>query len=413
MLFLSLTLLAALPLVPVWAVPMCSVRSQSTSVSSPTGSSTTPSPTASGSQAVSSSSSTSGGSNLIATSWYAGWETNTISSISWDKYSAVKYCFAVTTSDGNVSLADSNEADVASFVQAAHQHNTKAMVTIGGWTGSQYFSTNFGSAENRTNFVNTVLGLVTKYNLDGLDFDWEYPNRAGAPCNIISSSDSANYLSFLQELRFAKVLDYIEIMNYDVFGLWTSTAGPNSPLNDTCAPSADQQGSAVSAVKAWTAAGFPASQIALGVASYGHSYSVSTSEALPDGKTLALFPTFSKTVPQGDSSDTDAASTTECGVLVPGGFSGIWNFNGLINGNVLTSNGTVNTGYDYTYDECSQTPFIYDPKTQVYISYDNAQSFGVKGNYIKQAGLLGFAMWETASDSNDILLDAIRSGMGL
>ena len=30
---------------------------------------------------------------------------------------------------------------------------------------------------------------------------WEYPNRQGVGCNTISPDDSANFLSFLQELR--------------------------------------------------------------------------------------------------------------------------------------------------------------------------------------------------------------------
>jgi GH18 family chitinase len=45
------------------------------------------------------------------------------------------------------------------------------------------------------------------------------------------------------------------------------------------------------------------------------------------------------------------------------------------------------------------------------ISFDNAQSFTAKGKYIKETGLRGFAMWETAGDYNDILLDAIKEGI--
>ena len=30
---------------------------------------------------------------------------------------------------------------------------------------------------------------------------WEYPNRQGIGCNLISANDSANFLSFLQTLR--------------------------------------------------------------------------------------------------------------------------------------------------------------------------------------------------------------------
>ena len=46
------------------------------------------------------------------------------------------------------------------------------MLTIGGWTGSQYFSTAVGSADNRTAFVNAVMGLVKQYDLDGVDFEY-------------------------------------------------------------------------------------------------------------------------------------------------------------------------------------------------------------------------------------------------
>jgi chitinase len=35
-----------------------------------------------------------------------------------------------------------------------------------------------------------------------------------------------------------------------------------------------------------------------------------------------------------------------------------------------------------------------------------------KGQFIKDAGLAGFAMWEAGSDSYDILLDTIKSEVG-
>ena len=42
-----------------------------------------------------------------------------------------------------------------------------ALLTVGGWTGSRYFSTAVGSAENRTQFARALLDIVDKYNLDG------------------------------------------------------------------------------------------------------------------------------------------------------------------------------------------------------------------------------------------------------
>ncbi|KZT28075.1 glycoside hydrolase family 18 protein, partial [Neolentinus lepideus HHB14362 ss-1] len=430
---LPLSLLAALPLVS--AAPYCTLTKPQSAVVS----STTSGTTGSGSSP----------SDLIASSWYAGWNAADfpLSNISWSKYSAVAYAFAVTTSDSSVSLASSDEQLLPQFVDLAHQNNVKAILTIGGWTGSAYFSSAVATAQNRTGFVNAVMQLVSKYDLDGVDFDWEYPNKLGAGCNTMSASDTTNFLSMLQELRsqsggqnitvsaatsitpwlgesgtpltdvsgFAKVLDYIEIMNYDVWGSWSTGVGPNSPLNDTCASGAQQQGSAVSAVNAWTNAGMPADQIVLGVASYGHSFSVPTSAATTSSSQLAVYPTFDKAnQPNGDAWSGDATftpSTDSCGN--PTTKSGIFDFWGMIDGGFLTSNGSVADGILSRYDDCSQTPYVYNPQTQVMISYDNAQSFTAKGQFIESAGLAGFAMWETGGDYQDILLDAITQGVGI
>ncbi|KAI8986628.1 glycoside hydrolase [Trametes punicea] len=447
--FASLSLLAALPIASVWAAPMCSLtpsKSAGALAASATAVSGATSST-SGASGSSGSNSSSVGDEVVATTWYAGWHGTDFppENISWSKYTSVTYAFAVTTPDVNtVSLEASDEELLPRFVDLAHQNNVKAMLTIGGWTGSSYFSSAVATDANRTAFVKTVLGLVSKYNLDGLDFDWEYPNKQGIGCNIISPDDSQNFLSFLQALRadpagknltlsaavgitpfagtdgnpmsdvsaFAKVLDYVAIMNYDVWGSWSNAVGPNAPLNDTCAPAADQQGSAVSAVKAWTGAGFPANQLVLGVASYGHSFKVSNSAAL-SGNTLQPYPAFDKAdQPLGDKWDSDApAGVDQCGNPT-GGPSGIFDFFGLIDGGFLTANGTVADGIDYRFDECSQTPYVYNPNTQVMVSYDDATSFAAKGKFINDAGLLGFAMWEAGGDSNDILLDAIEDAIG-
>lgn len=90
-------------------------------------------------------------------------------------------------------------------------------------------------------------------------------------------------------------------MAYDVYGTWSTVgAGPNAPLRDSCAPSENQLGSCETAVNTWIAAGFPPQQIVLGVPSYGHSYTVSSSTINGDAQELAQFPSFDKTkVPLG------------------------------------------------------------------------------------------------------------------
>jgi chitinase len=142
----------------------------------------------------------------------------------------------------------------------------------------------------------------------------------------------------------------VEIMNYDVWGSWSPTVGPNAPLNDSCAPV--QAGSAVSAVQAWSNSGMHPNQIVLGVPAYGHSFSVSTSAAL-SGSTLVPYPTFDKAnQPAGDSWDSPAGPD-QCGNEQLAG--GIFDFWGLVDGGFLTTNGTAAPGIDYRFDSCSQT----------------------------------------------------------
>ncbi|KAH8107690.1 chitinase [Cristinia sonorae] len=389
--------------------------------------------------------------DMVSAAWYAGWHSQnfTLANVTWEKYTHMTYSFAITTPDvTKLSLDGSAPEVLPQFVETAQKNGVKALVSVGGWTGSLYFSSNVGSAANRTAFVKTITDFASQYKLDGIDFDWEYPGNQGIGCNVISPDDTTNFLSFLQELRkdpvgkkllltaatsitpwkgadgnpvsdvsgFANVLDYVAIMNYDINGAWSSTVAANAPLNDTCAPAANQAGSAVSAIAAWEKAGMPAHQIVLGVPSYGHSFHVAVEDAFhcddngDDNGILASFPKFDVSKqPLGDAWS-DAAGTDVCGNAVgPGGNYDFW---GLIEGGFLNKNGTVADDIIYRYDECSQTPYVYNEDSEIMVAFDDATSFAAKGNFIKTNNLRGFAMWEAGGDSEDILLDSIRKAAG-
>ncbi|KAJ7089256.1 glycoside hydrolase family 18 protein [Mycena belliarum] len=373
------------------------------------------------------------GSDVVASAWYPGWVDFTASSISWDKYNAMTFAFGLTTSDVN-TIEVGNNATLPEFVSAAKDHGVAALLSIGGWTGSQYFSPAVATPDSRTAFVNTVLGLVKQYDLDGIDFDWEYPGRKdlGMTCNQVNSADSANFLLFLQELRktdvgknltltaavgltpfsdgtapmtdvsqFAAVLDRIAIMSYDIWGQFSATAGPNAPLDDSCAPT--KAGSATSAVKAWTSAKFPANQITLGVAAYGHSFNVTSTAAKAGSNSLALYPAFEK-APMATTVDS-CGGTESVDDTIP--------FADLISKGFLNSNGTAADGMLSVFDSCSQTPFVYNPQSGLLVSYDDATSFAAKGKFINDQGLGGFAVWESTGDKDDILLDSLHQAMGI
>ncbi|KAJ4496818.1 glycoside hydrolase superfamily [Lentinula lateritia] len=390
-------------------------------------------------------------SKIISSAWLAGWHTANatptfdLTNISWSKYTDVFFSFALPTADTQVlTLNGSNGDALPSFVHQAHANGVNAHVSVGGWGGSIYFSTAMGSAENRTQFVKAITDFATNYSLDGINFDWEYPNKQGIGCNIVNANDTDNFLAFLQELRtdpvganltlsaataitaffdskgnaltnvsaFADVFDFVTVMNYDVWGSWSTGVGPNAPLNDSCAAKPNQQGSAVSAVAAWYTAGMPAEKIVLGVPSYGHSFSVNQTSAFVSSTELAAYPPFNATAfPLGDSWDTGATEPDACGLLESNG--GVYDFWSLIENGYLDTEGNFTSEFPHRFDECSQTPYLYVEDAELMISFDNAESFTAKGNFIAEYGLAGFAMWEAGGDFNDILLDAIRTAVGL
>ncbi|KAG1868473.1 glycoside hydrolase family 18 protein [Suillus subluteus] len=436
---LAIASLLALPFAA--AAPTCSLKSSSAaSATTPTSTATTPSSTASSPGSTSTPANPGNGS--IAMAWFANWHTDyTVADITWKGFNRIAYFGAITSADGTATMTvgDSDPSGPVTFVTAAKQNNVVPVLTVGGWDGSIYFSSSMSTSSNRTTFVQSIVSMVNQYGFQGVEFDWEYPGSTnGLSCNTQSSQDTANLLSTLQELKtalpnvsfsaatpvnpwndatgtpstdlssFAQVLDYIEIMNYDVYGdTFSKVVGPNSPLDDSCAPTADQTGSATSAVKLWTAAGFSAKQIILGVPSYGHGYSISQSAAVQNN-VLASYPGFNTNNPvTGDS--WDAAGPDACGVSQPA--SGDFNFWGLIDAGFLNQDGSVASGMISSFNNCSQTPYVYNPNTQVMVAYDNAQSFTAKGNFITQSGLAGFALWEMGGDYNNILLNAINGAI--
>ncbi|KAG6375579.1 glycoside hydrolase family 18 protein [Boletus reticuloceps] len=308
--------------------------------------------------------STLGPTGQVAAAWYTSWHATSVNAfpdtaIPWKKYNTVIYSFAVTTPNVNTILLSGSDASLSDFVSRAHANNVAAHVGIGGWGGSMFFSSDVATPANRTAFVTTVADFAQKYGLDGIEFDTPkdpvgakltltaavsiapFNDASGNPCKDVSD--------------FAKVFDYIVVMDYDIWGKWSPTVGPNSPLDDTCAAPANRVGSAVSAVKAWTAAGIPLNQIVLGVPSYGHSFSVSPSDAFVDGsKTeLAAYPKFDASKqPLGDAWG-NAGGVDACGVQEgPGGTFELW---GLVDGGFLATDGNPAPGIYYRYDDCSQT----------------------------------------------------------
>jgi chitinase len=307
---------------------------------------------------------------------------------------------------------------------------------------------------SRLIFANNILATFNHYNLDGIDIDWEYPGQPGHPDNIVDPAhDTVNYLAFLQLLRtvlpadakisaaalsqpwagsngrpladmgeFAAVLDWVLVMNYDVWGS-SATPGPNAPLSDGCGNSTQPVASAEGAVRAWTNAGFPANRLVLGLPAYGY---ISNSRAvfLHGRSTSVLFPGVGN----------QPAATTEEPIVIKNEEGGT--VNGQVQFRELVRQGALRNRFDlapaafkgllasfwdtpfdgahgYTrfWDRCSSTPFLRSTHAGQVITYDDPESVGMKAKLAREFRLKGVNMFDVHGDTDnwDLTDAAIRS----
>jgi len=81
----------------------------------------------------------------------------------------------IPSSSYDLSFSDpsSSPAILKRLVKAAHSGKSKVVISIGGWGGGEYFSPAVGDASSRKTFINNIVAFHKKYNLDGIDIDWE------------------------------------------------------------------------------------------------------------------------------------------------------------------------------------------------------------------------------------------------
>ncbi|RUS33160.1 glycoside hydrolase [Jimgerdemannia flammicorona] len=353
----------------------------------------------------------------VVIGYYPSWSAGqfTPSEIPFKRLTHVHFAFAIPQGPGSDEWKfESSDDSFKQLVTFAHAAGTKVLLSYGGWGGSQTFSGIVSSAARRTKFVKNALGFVKKFNLDGIDIDWEYPGSAGNTNDFNAAHDTDNFLLLLKQLRkaldarykgskrkeitaatsmdpwskngtplkdlraFVPLLDRVGIMTYDVYGSWSSTTGPNSPLNT----SPENSLAITSAVKAWKRAGFPAKKIIVGVAFYGR------------GATASKAMSNSQYVPF------NAGSSKE------------YTYKDLRSQGILATSTKAVAPWVRHFDKVSSTPWLYNKNTKAFISYDDPVSLKLKGQFVKRNGYAGVMIWEVSQDTaSSELLVALRKGL--
>ena len=120
-----------------------------------------------------------------------------------EELTRINYAFA-NVKGGQVVEGFSHDRENFAVLNGLKMRNPdlKILVSVGGWTWSGAFSDASLTKESRKTFIESAVAFVAKYNLDGLDIDWEYPGLIGNG-NVFCQEDKQNYTALLKELRQA------------------------------------------------------------------------------------------------------------------------------------------------------------------------------------------------------------------
>ncbi|WP_433794044.1 glycoside hydrolase family 18 protein [Actinoplanes sp. CA-252034] len=300
----------------------------------------------------------------------------------------------------------------------------KALISLGGWTGSAYFSDAVLTDASRKKLVGSCIDLWIKGNLtglpegvaagiiDGIDLDWEWPGSSGNDGNVIRPEDKQNFTLLLAEFRtqldqlgkknkkkylltaflpaapakieagfevkkIFKYLDFGTVQGYDFHGSWEQRANQQSALRVPAGAPDNPDFSVDSTINAWIAGGAPRKELVLGVPYYGQGWTGVT------GGRSGLFGPATGPAP---------------GVFAAG------------SEDFKTLKKLTAQGFKVHRDIRNGHAWLYDGNT--FWTYDDPAVVFQKSLYIRAKGLGGAMMWSLdGDDENASLTKAISAGL--
>jgi len=106
----------------------------------------------------------------------------------------------------------------------------KILISVGGWTWSKNFSDATLTDTSTRNFALSAVDIVSKYNLDGIDIDWEYPGMIG-DSNVYRPEDKQHYTALFKELR--EGLNSLSLTTRMKYYVTTAVGGSQSCIDHT------------------------------------------------------------------------------------------------------------------------------------------------------------------------------------
>jgi len=335
-----------------------------------------------------------------------------------DRLTHLFYAFA-RIEDGRCTVDAKADAHFVALAELKRTHpHLRTLISIGGWDADG-FSDAALTAASRERLVSSCIALFfagPRDSFDGVDIDWEFPVYGGPKHITARAQDRRNMTRLAREFRrqldavgkqrkqamlltaalpaarmesagpydparsfelapLARTLDFINLMSYDMGTVFSPVAAFNAPLRedpaDPLEPALRRWNNVEGAVEYYRRNGVPARKLVLGVPFYGRGFRV-TSDA-----NHGLYQAYSAPFPVGD-----------------------WR--------KLRATLLKDPHWERHWHPVAQTPWLFHPRDDIFVSYEDARSIGIRAQLAKDRGLRGVFMWElTGDDEQHSLLEAM------
>ncbi|NLM92554.1 MAG: glycoside hydrolase family 18 protein [Bacteroidales bacterium] len=314
----------------------------------------------------------------------------------------INFAFANIVDGKMVEGSPTDSINFAVLRKLREQHpHLKILISVGGWGWSGNFSDMALTHQNRAVFIQSAIEFLKKHELDGLDFDWEYPGLPGNN-NIHRPEDKENFTALLHECRqaldeldgdekhylltiaaaafsgylehtemdvVAEYLDFINIMTYDFTGEWANITGHHTNLYK---PELDSTAMSVEgSIELFVNAGVPAEKLLIGAAFYGRSWQ----EVSPENNGLGQ--------PATGLAGTDLKYKS------------------------ILRDYLSDPAFLELRDTSAAAPFLWNPEERIFITYEDPESLKRKAKFVNDKGLRGIMFWQYFGDHEETLLRVI------
>ncbi|MBP5198036.1 MAG: hypothetical protein J6033_03180 [Lachnospiraceae bacterium] len=349
--------------------------------------------------------------------------------------------FTIKSTSDKADIEDSADSTVVEGLARNHfaeyeyfseiYPDVNVLISIGGWTCSGYFSEMAYTEEGRKSFVSACIDLMKKYAwIDGIDIDWEYPGGSrdgernpesdvdqGCPIWGTPNQDSENFALLLDELRnamdenfgegtkyitacasastgwtlpmqnwelLAPHVDFVNVMTYDLAGLWDGQTGHASSTFSSKA-----------AATYFFPLNVPRKKINIGSPMYCTTFLLKEITDNPLGAPIENYKPNTVDVTESDILEFEASAVS--------GYTYVNENNVWSMGETFDNGGK---GWHMEYDTKKEAAYLYnDDETSPYykwfLSYENHLSLQAKLDYINSSGISGIIVWESSHDTPD------------